>query len=323
MGARRTRSGLGPFVARELVAAGAELAGFVVGREASLTPAREALAAAGVGPVSGHVSLEALLALEAPDAVAILSPAETHAGHLRTALAAGCHVLCEKPLVWGGEDVAARAAALVETAARAGLVLEVNAQWPETLPTFEALHGIRLPRRAKRFAMGLAPGSTGTAMLPDALPHALSLLEALTGAAPARVEAPAFEPADPGCERLHIRFDYVTPDARVASEVHLAGGGTVPRPAWYAVDGLRADREVHGPGYRLALRAGSRRVALPDPLAARVSGFLAAVQRARAGEPAAPARSLVHRMQCLVALHEAFAEAASLERRWRALPRDR
>ena len=52
----------------------------------------------------------ALVAAEAPDALAILSPSDTHESHLHAALGAGLDVLCDKPLVWGGSRLAARAA---------------------------------------------------------------------------------------------------------------------------------------------------------------------------------------------------------------------
>jgi hypothetical protein len=101
VGAGRRRQGLGPFVARDLIAAGAEIPGFVVTRAES----RDAVIRAwstdlGIAP-RGHLELASLLGEERLDALAILSPAETHERHLEAALEAGLHVLCEKPLLWG------------------------------------------------------------------------------------------------------------------------------------------------------------------------------------------------------------------------------
>lgn len=63
-------------------------------------------------------SYEALLADERVDVVHVTTPNHLHFGQVRDALAAGKHVVCEKPLVTG----AAESAELVALAERAGLV---------------------------------------------------------------------------------------------------------------------------------------------------------------------------------------------------------
>src|SRR5687767_7110750 len=55
--------------------------------------------AAVADPQGNYANLDAMLAHQGLDAVAICSPADLHRQHLRTALAHGVHVLCEKPLV--------------------------------------------------------------------------------------------------------------------------------------------------------------------------------------------------------------------------------
>lgn len=75
---------------------------------------RAAFAAAWGWPVFDRI--EALLTAPGLDLIVILTPPRTHLPLAEQALAAGCHVLVEKPVEWD----AARAAALVEAAARAG-----------------------------------------------------------------------------------------------------------------------------------------------------------------------------------------------------------
>ena len=70
----------------------------------------------------------------------ILSPPETHERYLRAALDARLHVLCEKPLIWGGTDFARRGRELVDGFRARGLLLEENCQWPQVLDAFRALH---------------------------------------------------------------------------------------------------------------------------------------------------------------------------------------
>lgn len=75
---------------------------------------RAAFAAAWGWPVFDRIA--ALLASPGLDLVIILTPPRTHLPLAEQALAAGCHVLVEKPVEWD----AARAAALVGAATRAG-----------------------------------------------------------------------------------------------------------------------------------------------------------------------------------------------------------
>jgi UDP-N-acetyl-2-amino-2-deoxyglucuronate dehydrogenase len=69
-------------------------------------------------------SLDALLADPALDAIAILSPPNTHLDLVQKAAAAGKHILLEKPL----EIATARAQQLVDCAAQAGVTLAVVLQ---------------------------------------------------------------------------------------------------------------------------------------------------------------------------------------------------
>jgi predicted dehydrogenase len=82
--------------------------------------AERARRAAGRRPgVEVHTSVDTLLARDGLDAVAIATPAGTHAGLAIAALEAGRHVLVEKPLA----DDVADAAAMVRTARERDLVL--------------------------------------------------------------------------------------------------------------------------------------------------------------------------------------------------------
>jgi predicted dehydrogenase len=65
--------------------------------------------------------LEGLLASGEVDAVVVCSPTARHRQHVELAAAAGCHVLCEKPLATTAED----ARAMVEACRDAGVLLQV------------------------------------------------------------------------------------------------------------------------------------------------------------------------------------------------------
>jgi predicted dehydrogenase len=86
------------------------------------TPERGAARAQALGVGQAYPSLEAILDDPSVDVVHVTSPNNLHVPQARAILAAGKHVVCEKPLAM----TAAESAGLVEDAARSGLVNAVN-----------------------------------------------------------------------------------------------------------------------------------------------------------------------------------------------------
>ena len=302
VGARRARQGLGPFVARDLVAAGAVVPCFLATGAATCEEARRALREAAGIEARGYTELGAMLEGESLDALAILSPAETHERYLAAAAERGLHALCEKPLCWGAPDPSERAARVVAGFAERGLLLMENCQWPFALPAFEALHPGALSRPPSRFEMLLEPVSRGLQSLVDSLPHPISLLQTLLPGA-SRVSEIAFSTRDPAAAQLTVRLRYETEAAACDAEVRLASGAGWPRRAELALDGRRARRLVSPEGYRLSFADAGRSVPLPDPLTRLVAAFVDALRsgsRTRT-EP------ILQRMQVLSAIAAAYA----------------
>jgi hypothetical protein len=265
------RQGLGPFVARDLVAAGAQVVA-VLGTSAATAQlaADEIRDRCGSRP-RAYTDLAALVAATDPDALAILSPSRTHESLLHAALAADVHVLCEKPLLWGDDGFAARAEAIVALFRGRGRLLAENCQWPYTLPAFRALHPEAALDPPASFAMELSPVSDGIDRVGDCLPHPLSLLQALVPSNEARLEAILYR--EKGPDALDVAFDYVVGRVRIPCEVRMRPGSEVPRRAGYALSGRWAQRAIAMPEYRMELRDEGRVVPLPDPLSARIHAF--------------------------------------------------
>ncbi len=309
IGARRVRQGLGPFVAEHLSRLGARVCAFLAssaeGREAAGADLERRL---GHRP-SGYTDLAQLLERERPDAIAILSPRGTHGRYLEAALAAGTHVLCEKPLLEGP-----RAAQRVDSLARAfqaaGLLLAENCQWPHVLPAFEELHGPIA--RPSEFAMRLTPASRGAEMLSDALPHVLSLLQVLAPGSGAHFEDLAFSTRAVDAREVQIEGTYLCGGRRLGVRVELVSGRTTPREAWLAIDGRRARRRVREQDYALFLGEdppqGSERreVPLPDPLAAHLAAFLGDLDSVRGGAPPPASDAIIERARLLEHLLDAY-----------------
>ena len=279
VGARRTRQGLGPFVARDLVAAGAQVPCFLTASAASLESGARALRETAGVDTRGYISLDAMLEREALDALAILSPSESHDRYLEAAAEAGLHVLCEKPLVWGVPDLAGTAARRVEAFVARGLLLMENCQWPYTLEPFEALHPGALAHPPRRFEMLMQPATRGLWSFGDSLPHPISLLQRLLPG-PARVTELRFSSREP-VQELTLGFRWQTPAASCDVEIALLETQQAPRRAELALDGRRARRLVSAPDYRLCFADAERSVPLPDPLTRLVADFVTALRGGR------------------------------------------
>jgi predicted dehydrogenase len=254
-----------------------------------------------------------MLAREPLDALAILTPHDSHERFLELALGAKLHVLCEKPLLYGGDGLAARTAQLAGSFRAAGLLLVENCQWPRVLEGYARLHPGALARPPERFEMLLSPATSGIAMLVDSLSHPLSVLQALVPAAAAHLEQIEleYEAGDEGSEplrpaRLSLGFDHVAGTARVRVGVALVQSFSQPRPAGLALDGRWAEREVRSPGYEIYLRTGERAVPLRDPLTVHVEDFVAQLDAVRSGASPGSAEPIVQRMALFEELLGAF-----------------
>ena len=335
MGARRHRQGLGPFVARWLREAGAEVPAFFCTSAASVAEAGEQLRRVAGLDARGHHEPAAFLDEEL-DGLAILSPAGHHRVWLERALEARLDVLCEKPLVWGDEAEGTAARELVTAFGEQGLLLLENAQWPATLPAFHALHPDAAGEPLRRFAMRMAPASVGVDMIGDALSHPLSVLQALRPAATARVEEPRFSTHHPAATELSVHFRWVAegalePDpadplawpaggaepgpvalAREGEErsvevlVELSASPGQPREASLAVNDRWAHRLIRTRDYALFFASGATLVDVPDPLALHLERFVAALRRDRPRGSAAENTRIVQRLEALDTLRRAF-----------------
>jgi predicted dehydrogenase len=293
-------------VARHLSAARASVVCFLGTSEASVGEAERELAQALEPVPAGYLDLEAMLAEQRLDALAILSPHETHERYLEAALAAGLHCLCEKPLVWDGPRPAASARRIVDRFQQQGLQLWENCQLPYLLEAYEQLHPGSLGRRPSRFEMQLSPVSIGEAMLVDALHHPLSLLQALAPADKPRVEGARFLSQN-RAKRLRVHFTWRNGSPGLEVEVQLQQQLEPPREAALAVDGVWARREIREPGYRIFLRAGERAVPVVDPLARLVSDFVGTLRgEATPSLQASSPQAIVQRTELLAELVAAY-----------------
>lgn len=136
----------------------------------------------------GYTDLDELLGREQPDVVDVCTPNRLHFDVARQSLAAGCHVLCEKPLVWDEPIDAPRllsqAQELSDGARAAGRHLGLCTQYAMAVPQWRRVHPDWSPGRRIRFEAELETLSRGrqrdaASVWVDMGSHPLSLVLAI------------------------------------------------------------------------------------------------------------------------------------------------
>ncbi len=90
----------------------------------------------------GYTDVAAMLDAESLDGVIVVSPNDLHYDHATAAIAAGCHVLIDKPMTATAET----ARALVQQAARAGVAIAIPYGWNFAAFVTDAAEAIRAGR---------------------------------------------------------------------------------------------------------------------------------------------------------------------------------
>lgn len=267
VGARSARQGLGEYVASWFARRAAEVVAIVGTSKDTVQNAQATLRERYGIQCRGYINLDEALACVPCDAVVICSPYRFHAEHLWTVGRAGKHCLCEKPLFWPLTD-----RDLIAPFIESGKRLEILTQWPWTLPAFFDLYPSQERTTIQSLEMRLSPITTGLDMVPDAVPHFISMLQGLVGSGSVSRLSARFIDGDP--RRLTFHCVYRHGRGQTEGVLHLETCPHRPRPAWYAVNGARVDREIDLADYQQYFRSKERRVSLPDPLGLLVDSFL-------------------------------------------------
>lgn len=274
IGAGRNINGLGPFIAKYFAQAGASVTAVLTRHADSASQAARDLQAYGI-QARAYSDIERLLKHDRPDAVVIATPQASHLDYLRRALGESLHVFCEKPFVWPAPpDYGVLLNGLFDVAERRDLVIAMNSQWPFTLPVYYELYG--RPANPERFEMRLSPGCAGPAMLPDSLPHSLSLLHAVLG--PGELAEIDVKGAP---EAQTVSFAYHHAAGLCRCTVELVQTRTQPRPLIFGFDGRLVEREIDIQNYAIYFKGAGQTRAVRDPLELAVNDFIDSVQQGR------------------------------------------
>ena len=260
-----------------------------------------------------YTDLTELLRAEAPDVVDVCTPNEMHYDCVVRALAAGSHVLCEKPLVWDTalttDRLRAQARELCEQARACGRHLGLCTQYAFAVEHYRRLRPDTDPDRATRFEAELetlARGSRRDAATVwiDMGSHPLSLI--LTVMPRAEVDGSSLRSRFRGREteaEFTLRQDGRSCDCRVVVRDRDEGP-----PLWrFGFDGEMVDFEGR-PGsdglYRAVLTDAGREDVARDYMHRLIGQFHDAVA-GRAQAPFVPAEVAVRNLDLQLRILEA------------------
>ena len=306
VGPGRSKQGTGPFIARAFKQLGCDIKAIVSSSLKSAQFASENLANEYSIECKAYAALDELLDKHSIDIVVISCPADSHFDYLHTALTKSCHVFCEKPLWWSNEPlkslndvdrITSEAINLVNICNANQLVLQLNTQWPYTLPTYYELYPqLKEQSKVETFSMWLAPQSRDDKMIVDSVSHILSMLYTLVGAGKINNIESNFAQLTSDNDLL-IEFDYLHAIGDTRVSISLVTSEAFPKPAAYAVNGLRVDRHVELPDYLISLRTTDNQLSVIDPLECSIKNFISTIHSKASSDEVALIDGMTHLAQ--------------------------
>ena len=284
VGPGRSNQGTGPYIAKNFHELGAQIVGLVSSNIESAYLSSDNLKNEYGIQAKAFDNIEELFTKHETDIVAICSPFITHLDYLKVAIENGCHIFCEKPLWWPKKKIlndeyihkiTKETISLVDLCKKKQVNLQLNTQWPFTLPAYYQLYpNFRDP--ITEFAMWLCPESKDENRILDSVPHLLSMLYALIGAG--QIQNINFNnDSNSSINELTINFDYIHAQGDTKVDINLSAKDEFPKPAAYAINQNRADRHVELPNYLISLRSSETHLPLVDPLICSIKNFIGSI----------------------------------------------
>lgn len=307
IGPGRSKQGTGPYIARTFHELGASISGVVSSSLKSATYSATKLKSEYGIDCHPYTSLHELLEKSSTDIIAICSPSGSHHQYLNPSIQAGLHLFCEKPLWWPLKEITtdadvqhitAETTKLVRLSKAKNVVMQINTQWPFTLPTYYEIFPQQehVLEPVKSFSMWLSPQSTDKEMILDAAPHLLSMLYALVGAGRIQNIESNFQATRP-INKLNIEFDYLHAMGDTKVSLLLSSTDTVPKPAAYAINNKRVDRHVELTNYLISLHSSDKQLPVADPLVCSIKNFLSSIHSKSSSDEVALIDGMTHLAQ--------------------------
>jgi hypothetical protein len=302
IGAGRTRNGIGEYIGKYFHQHGANVISVLGTTEETSLQASSALRKYGIEAQS-FTDFDAMVSAERPEIVAIASPSSTHYDYLLKCLERGLHIFCEKPFIWGDtKDIRKGIEDIFKKAREKKLTIAMNSQWPFSFDDYETICGkIRIEKK-NNFFVRMSPFSPGRVMIPESVPHPLSLLYCRLGAG--KIQKLNFEWDGEG--EMNIRFTYLFETRACDVLIKLVHQKTPPRHFSFGFNKKIVARSLDLNHYDIYFNYGNKKLKIVDPLELSVKNFIEAVEKKT--EPLIGYHHILHNTSLLKEIDDGFGE---------------
>jgi hypothetical protein len=302
IGAGRTRNGIGEYIGKYFHQRGARVTSVLGTTEKTSLQASSALRKYGIEAHS-YIDFDAMISAEKPDIVVIASPFSTHYDYLLRCLDRGLHVFCEKPFIWDDRtDIRTRLEDIFRKAREKKLTIAMNSQWPFSIDDYEEICGKIRVEEKNHFFVRMSPFSPGRVMIPDSVPHPLSLLYCRLGAG--EIQELNFELDEEG--EMNIRFVYLFETRACDVLIKLVHQRTPPRDFSFGFNEKIVSRSLDLNHYEIYFNYGDKKLKIMDPLELSVKNFMEAVEKK--AEPFIGYPHILHNTVLLKEIDDGFGE---------------
>ena len=275
VGAGRKRNGIGEYIAKYFHKNGARVTSVLGTSEETTTRAAWALKKYGMDS-NPYTHFEEMVERERPDTVVIASPSTAHYDYLIKSVDLGLNIFCEKPFIWpGNRDLRGKVEEILEKGREHKRTLAMNSQWPFAMKFYQEICGEIEIKKSTRFFIQMAPFTSGKEMIPESVPHALSLLYSSLGEG--QISELRFKSPKKG--EMVITFQYVGYGNDCEVLIQLARKEEQPREFYFGFNDKIVRRSLDFQTYAIYFEYEGQRLKIADPLELSVQNFMEAVEK--------------------------------------------
>lgn len=301
IGARKRRSGIGEYIGKYFHRNGATITSVLGTAEKTARDASLGLRKYGIDSTP-YTDFYRMAEAEKPDTAVIASPPSTHYEYLVKCVDLGVNVFCEKPFVWQEtNDIRGIVEHLFEKAGQKNVTVAMNSQWPFSMGYYEEMCGPIDIEKANTFSITMSPLSRGREMIPESLPHALSLLYSVFGDGEIVDLVFQFDR-----EKMVVKFQYQSKTNDCDVFINLVRKVQQPRDFCFGFNDRIVHRILDLGNYDIYFSCGDKRIKIIDPLELSVRDFIEAVGGQR--EPLIGYRHIMSTMSLLKGIYDGCPE---------------